>query len=128
MNQIPPQSFSLSWQTIKPWLTTIVVIWLLGFIGLGWLVKSFLFLIGFFTIVPVVAFFGLQWWLTRNLVQGNCPVCQEGLTALKNAQLNCPSCGESLRSAGRTFERISSPGTIDVQAVEVMSQVIDDDD
>jgi hypothetical protein len=56
MNQIPPQSFSLSWQTIKPWLTTIVVIWLLGFVGLGWLVKSFLFLIGFFTIVPVVAY------------------------------------------------------------------------
>jgi hypothetical protein len=127
MNQIPPQSFSLSWQTIKPWLTTIVVIWLLGFVGLGWLVKSFLFLIGFFTIVPVVAFFGLQWWLTRNLVQGNCPMCQEGLTALKNAQLNCPSCGESLRSTSRTFERISSPGTIDVQAVEVMSQVVDDD-
>lgn len=128
MNQIPPQSFSLSWQTIKPWLTTIVVIWLLGFVGLGWLVKSFLFLIGFFTIVPIAAFFGLQWWLTRNLVQGNCPVCQEGLTALKNAQISCPSCGESLRSTGRTFERISSPGTIDVQAVEVMSQVMDDDD
>jgi predicted RNA-binding Zn-ribbon protein involved in translation (DUF1610 family) len=127
MNQIPPQPFSLSWQTIKPWLTTIAVIWLLGFVGLGWLVKSFLFLIGFFTIVPVVAFFGLQWWLTRNLVQGNCPVCQEGLTALKNAQLNCPSCGESIRSTGRTFERISTPGTIDVQAVEVMSQVVDDD-
>jgi hypothetical protein len=128
MNQIPSQPFSLSWQSIKPWLTTIGVIWLLGVVGLGWLVKSFLFLIAFFTILPVVAFFGLQWWLTRNLVQGNCPVCQEGLTALKNAPVSCPSCGESLRATSRTFERISTPGTIDVQAVEVMSQVVDDDD
>ena len=127
MNQIPPQPFSLSWQTVKPWLTTIGVIWLLGFVGLGWLVKSFLFLIGFFTIVPIVAFFGLQWWLTRNLVQGNCPVCQEGLTALKQSQINCPNCGESIRASDRAFERDSTPGTIDVQAVEVVSQGMDGD-
>ncbi len=127
MNQIPSQPFPVRWQTLKPWLTTIAVIWLLGFVGLGWLVKSFLFLIGFFTIAPIVAFFGLQWWLTRNLVQGNCPVCQEGLTALKQSQINCPNCGENVRAGDHAFERTSTPGTIDVQAVEVMSQSVDDD-
>lgn len=133
MNQFPSQLSPIRWQTLKPWLTTIAVIWLLGFVGLGWLVKSFLFLIVFFTVVPIVAFFGLQWWLTRNLVQGNCPVCQESLTALKQSQINCPNCGESVRAGDssapgvRTFERVSTPGTIDVQAVEVMSQSVDDD-
>lgn len=128
MNQNPSQLFPVRWQTVKPWLTTIAIIWLLGFVGLGWLVKSFLFLIGFFTIIPIVAFVGLQWWLTRNLLQGACPVCQENLTALKRTQMNCPSCGETLTVGDRIFTRASSPGTIDVQAVEVVSQVVEDED
>jgi predicted RNA-binding Zn-ribbon protein involved in translation (DUF1610 family) len=128
MNQDPSQLFPMRWQTLKPWLTTIAVIWLLGFVGLGWLVKSFLFFIGFVTLVPIVGFFGLQWWLTRNLLQGSCPVCQENLTALKRSQTNCPNCGETLMGGDRGFERLSTPGTIDVQAVEVVSQVVDDDD
>lgn len=128
MNQGSPQVFSLRWQSLRPWLTTIAVIWLLGFVGLGWLVKSFLFLIVFFTLVPIVAFVGLQWWLTRNLIQGSCPVCQENLTAVKRSQMNCPSCGEALMTGDKSFERLSSPGTIDVTAVEVVSQVMDEGD
>ncbi len=128
MNQGSSQIFPIRWQALKPWLTTIAAIWLLGFVGLGWLVKSFLFLIVFFTIVPIVAFVGLQWWLTRNLVQGACPVCQENLTALKRSQMSCPSCGEALMAGDKSFERFSSPGTIDVTAVEVMSQAVEDDD
>jgi predicted RNA-binding Zn-ribbon protein involved in translation (DUF1610 family) len=127
MNQDPSQLFALRWQAFKPWITTILIIWFLGFVGLGWLVKSFLFFIGFMTIAPMIAFIGLRWWLGRNLIQAACPVCQYGLTALNQSQIQCPNCGERLSVENRQFQRISAPGTIDIEAVEVAAQVVDDE-
>ena len=48
------------WSGVRFWLTTMLVFWAFSAIGLGWLVNSFFILIGFVTVVPVVAFFGLQ--------------------------------------------------------------------
>lgn len=128
MSQDPSQAFQLRWQTVKPWLTTIAIIWLLGFVGLGWLVKSFLVLIGLLTITPVVAVIGIQWWLRRNLIQGSCPVCQFQLTTIGQSPTQCPNCGEKLTVDNGTFHRMEMLGTIDVQAVEVPAQVVTDDD
>jgi predicted RNA-binding Zn-ribbon protein involved in translation (DUF1610 family) len=127
MNQDPSQVFPVRWQTLRPWLTTIAVIWFLGFVGLGWLIKSFLFLIGFITIAPILGFLGLKWWLGQNLIQGTCPSCQTEFTALSKSQAQCPNCGEQVSIEDGKFQRLSSPGTIDVQAVEVTAQAVDDD-
>jgi hypothetical protein len=127
MNQDSAQVFPVRWQSLRPWLTTFAVIWFLGFVGLGWLIKSFLFIIGFITIAPIIGFMGLRWWVGKNIVQGSCPVCQYEFTALKTTQANCPNCSEQIVIEDGKFQRATSPGTIDVQAVEVTAQVVEDD-
>jgi predicted RNA-binding Zn-ribbon protein involved in translation (DUF1610 family) len=127
MNQDPYQVLSPRWQILRTWLTAFAVIWLLGFIGLGWIVKSFLFLIGLITVTPILLFVGIRWWLGRAIVQSACPSCQHEFAALNNSQTQCPNCGESLQVEQRSFRRLTSPGTIDVQVVDVSSQVVDED-
>jgi predicted RNA-binding Zn-ribbon protein involved in translation (DUF1610 family) len=127
MTQDPSQLFALRWQALKPWLTVILAFWLLGSLGLGWLVKSFVFLIGLMTVAPIIAFVGFRWWLGRNLVQATCPACQSNLTVLNQAQIQCPSCGERLTVENRQLKRASTPGTIDVEAVEVVAQVVEEE-
>jgi predicted RNA-binding Zn-ribbon protein involved in translation (DUF1610 family) len=127
MSQDPVQTYPIRWQALRPWLVTLGTIWLLGSVGLGWLVKSFLFLIGLVVITPVVGFFGLRWWISRTLVQDTCPVCQHEFSALNNSQAQCPNCGETLSVSNMQFQRPTSPGTIDVQAVDVTAQVVEDD-
>ena len=111
---------------IRPWLIAITVIWLLGFIGLGWLVKSFLILTALVLLTPIVAFIGLRWWLQRNLIQDQCPVCQYELVGLNQTQTRCPNCNEPLQVEDRHFQRLTPPGTIEVNAVEVAAQTLED--
>lgn len=75
----------------------------------------------FILIAPVLAFFALQFWIKRNLVQGNCPVCEQPLTSLKNLKMPCPNCGTELSVTGEGFERFAADGVIDVQAVDMQS-------
>jgi hypothetical protein len=98
MSQDPSPGFPVRWQALRPWIVTLGAIWILGSVGLG------------------------------TLVQDACPVCQYTFSALNNSQANCPNCGEALSVANQRFQRPSSPGTIDVQAVEVTAQVVEDDD
>ena len=120
MNEGTPKiSFKLP--RISNWLILLGIVCLLVSIGLGWVVKSFLILVGFLLLTPVVIFFGLQWWLKRNLVEGNCPVCQYQLTALNQTPFQCSNCGEPLKVEQGIFSRMTPPGTIDVTAVEVSS-------
>ncbi len=107
------------------WLTIIAFAMLLSAVGLGWIINGFLILFLFLLFTPVIAFVGLQWWLKRNLIQDNCPVCDYELTGLKNSQFQCPSCGEPLAVENGKFMRITPPGTIDVEAVDVEVQAID---
>ncbi len=95
-------------------------------IGLGWLVKSFLLLVAFIVIAPVIALLGFRWWVKRNVVEDKCPVCSYEFKGFNRTQFSCPNCGESLKAENSHFCRLTPPGTIDVQAVEVKASVLED--
>lgn len=114
------KSFQFNFSNLARWLIILAVIWLLGSVGLGWLVNSFLILVGLLFLTPVLVFVGFRWWLQRNLVQDQCPVCRFEFTGLNKTQLQCPNCGEPLKVEQNHFYRLTPPGTIDVQAVEVI--------
>ena len=126
MHHNGPKGFLINLATVRSWLVLAAVIWLLGFIGLGWLVKSFLVLLSLILITPVIVFVGVRWWLQRNLVQGLCPACNYEFTGLNQTQARCPNCNESIKIEHRQFHRLTPPGTIDVQAVEVVAQPLED--
>jgi hypothetical protein len=123
-NNMTRLSFNLS--GIGPWLTIFAVIWLLGSVGLGWLVKSIAILLVLLAVAPVIAFVVFRWWLRRNLVEDQCPVCDYTTVGLNGTQLRCPNCSEPLQVEQGHFVRLTPPGTVDVQAVEVSAQVVDD--
>ena len=125
MNPNQPQRLFVGLSAIRSWLTFFLIIWLLGFIGLGWLLKSLLVLVGLILVTPVLLFVGLRWWLGRNLIQGTCPSCGNPLTGLKNTQTTCPSCAQTVSVENSVFQRPTEPGTIDVQAIDVTSQTVD---
>ncbi|WP_414526853.1 hypothetical protein [Nodularia chucula] len=116
----------LSLENLRPWLTMLAVFWLLASVGLGWLVNSILIIFGLVLFAPVVAFFGFRWWLQRNLVTDQCPVCNYEFTGLNNTQLQCPNCGESLSVKQGNFQRFTPDGTIDVTAIEVPTKSLED--
>ena len=126
MNQNSPKMFQFNFSGVRSWLTVLAVIWLLGIMGLGWLVKSFLILAGLLIITPVIAFVGFRWWVKRNLVEDKCPVCSYEFTGFSSTQFQCPSCGETLKAEKGNFQRLTIPGTIDVEAVEVSVQRVED--
>ncbi len=108
------------------WITLLVLAWLLGAIGLGWLVKSFIILIGLILLTPVLAFVGFRWWLRRNLVEAPCPVCKFEFAGISGVELRCPSCGEPLKIEKGNFQRLTPPGTVDVEAIEVQAKQLED--
>jgi hypothetical protein len=110
----------------RPWLTLLAVIWLLASLGLGWLVNSLLIIFGLLLLAPIVGFIGFRWWLQRNLVNDQCPVCAYQFTGLNNSQLQCPNCGEQLSVQKGHFHRFTPEGTIDVTAIEVPTQSLED--
>lgn len=121
MNPNGLKTLQLNLSGLGCWLTVIGVVWLLGAIGLGWLVKSALVLLLLLFLAPVLLFLGFRWWLQRNLVQGNCPVCRYELTGINGIQSPCPSCGTVLTVKDGQFIRPTPTGTVDVDAVEVSS-------
>jgi hypothetical protein len=91
----------------------------MGSLGLGWILKSALLLLGLIILLPVVAIGGFILWSRLSVVQANCPVCEHQLTGLKGTELDCPSCGEALKVAQGAFNRVAPPNTIDIAAVEI---------
>jgi hypothetical protein len=126
VNSNPPKILPIILSTLGNWLIVFVIFSLLGLFGLGWFVKSLAIVLGLLFIAPVIAFVGLRWWLSRNLIQDQCPVCSVELTGLANSELACPSCGEPLRVQNGQFTRLTPPGTIDVDAVEVSARILED--
>ena len=124
MNQNGFRSIQLS--GLNFWLTIFAIVWLLGAIGLGWLVKSLLIILALLIIAPVIGVFAFRWWLKRNLVEDKCPVCSTGLAGVEGMKLACPSCGEPLMVDDGSFQRITPPGTVDVNAVEVSAKQLED--
>ncbi len=126
MNRDILRSLQLRLPTLRGWLILIGVVWLVGAIGIGRVLGSLLLLIVLFTLLPIVGFLGLQWWVSRNLIQDQCPVCGAEFPGLNHSELNCPNCGEPLKIERSGFVRLTPPGTIEVDAIEVASHVIDD--
>ena len=126
MNDRFNQLLRLNTSGLGCWVSLILIVFVLTSVGLGWLVNVTLVSLALLFIAPVVAFWGLQWWLRRKLIQAQCPVCNYEFTGFKNTEFNCPSCGEALKVESEKFSRITPPGTIDVDAVEVSVQKIDE--
>lgn len=126
MNPNNFRSVQLNFSGIGFWITVIAIIWLLGSIGLGWLVKSFFILIGLLLILPIIAFAIFRWWLQRNLVESDCPVCGTNFAAFNKTETRCPSCGEPLQVQQGEFLRATPPGTVDVDVVEIPMQQLDE--
>ncbi len=114
-----PKTWQLNLVGLKPLLNIILIVILFGSLGLGWLVKSALFLMGLVILVPVMGILGFAWWSKQNIVQSACPVCSFELTGLNGTGLDCPNCGEALKVEKGQVLRLSLPNTIDIAAVEV---------
>lgn len=108
------------------WLSLILIAFILASVGLGWVVNGLVILFALLLISPIITFWGLQWWLKRKLIQAQCPVCNYEFTGFKNTEFNCPSCGETLKVEADHFTRMTPPGTIDVDAVEVSTQTLEE--
>ena len=120
------KNLQFNFEKIRPWLTLLAIAWLLASLGLGWLVNSLVIILGLLFLLPVIAFFGFRWWLQKNLVTNQCPVCGYELTGVNNSQVQCDNCGEQLLVKNFQFQRFTPEGTIDVKAVEVQSQSLED--
>ncbi|MBD2279437.1 MULTISPECIES: hypothetical protein [Aphanizomenon] len=120
------KNLQFNFEKIRPWLTLLAIAWLLASLGLGWLVNSLVIILGLLFLLPVIAFFGFRWWLQKNLVTNQCPVCGYELTGVNNSQVQCANCGEQLLVKNFQFQRFTPEGTIDVKAVEVQSQSLED--
>ena len=120
------KNLQFNFEKIRPWLTLLAIAWLLASLGLGWLVNSLVIILGLLFLLPVIAFFGFRWWLQKNLVTNQCPVCGNELTGVNNSQVQCANCGEQLLVKNFQFQRFTPEGTIDVKAVEVQSQSLED--
>ena len=107
------------------WLTIIAFALLVSSVGLGWIVNGFLILFLLALIAPVLIFWGVQLWLKLNFIQDNCPVCDYEFTGFKNTEFQCPNCNETLQVERGNFARITLPGTIDVDAIEVSIEQIE---
>ncbi len=121
-----PKLLRLNPSGLGCWLTFILSFLLLGSVGFGWLAKGLLIVLGLILITPAIALFGFRWWLQRSLVQSQCPVCNHEFPALKTTSIQCPNCGEALQVEQGNFTRLTPPGTIDVEAVEVPAQSVDE--
>lgn len=110
---------SLQFAGLRFWLVLLAVVWLLGTVGLGWLVKSFFILLALLLITPVLGFLGFRWWLKRNLVVDQCPVCGTESAGINGTQMRCPNCSEPLKVEHKQFHRLTPPGTVDVEAIDV---------
>lgn len=109
-------------------LTFVAIAALLTSVGLGWIVNGFIIVILLIPVAIALGVIGFQWWLKRNLVEDNCPVCGQTFTGLNNAIARCPSCGEVVQVVDKSFERQTPAGTVDVaavDAVEVTAEPVD---
>ena len=120
MNNNSPNLFQVNLPRFQSWLTILAVCLLLGSLGLGWLVKSALVVIGLAVITPIIGFLGFFWWLRRSIVEAECPVCSNPLQGVNGSEIQCTNCGEVLKVDRGQFVRDTPADTIDVIAVEVV--------
>lgn len=98
------------------------LVWLVLTGRIGALFDSFLFLLLFICVVPVVGLVAFRWWIARQMVQGECPNCGAGVSGLRGQPFQCISCGQVVKGEGKNdFSWGTDPGsaTIDVDAKSV---------
>jgi hypothetical protein len=120
VNNNSPNLFQFNLPRFQSWLTILAICLLLGSLGLGWLVKSALVIIGLAIVTPIVGFLGFFWWLRRSIVEAECPVCSNPLQGVNGSEIQCTNCGEVLKVDRGQFVRDTPADTIDVVAVEVI--------
>jgi hypothetical protein len=126
MNQNSFKNLQFNLSGLNFWLTLLAIVWLLGSLGLGWIIKSFAIILGLIIIIPIVGFIGFRWWLKRNLVEAACPVCSFELAGINGTEMRCANCGEPLKVELGRFLRLTPPGTVDVEAIEVSAKQIEE--
>ncbi len=127
MNQNFNKLLQIDFANVGCWLTLVLVVVLLGSAGLlGWVLNGLAILFLFLLIAPAIAVAGLRWWLRRNLIESQCPVCDYSFTALNHTECRCPNCAEPLTVENGRFKRQTPPGTIDIEAVEIQAKQIED--
>ena len=102
------------------------VVALISIFGIQWLINSIAILLLLIFVVPVVAFWGVRWWLQRKLIESDCPSCAYTFMGFDGQECRCPNCGEPLVVKDGKFRRLTPPGTIDVDAVEVNVKTLDE--
>lgn len=126
MNNYSPKLLWLNNSGLGCLLNLLLLAILLVSVGLGWLVNGFLILLGVIVITPVIGLWVLRWWVKRNLVEDQCPVCSYEFTGFNGVDTRCPSCGEALEIEAGKFKRVTPPGTIDVDVVDVSVKQFDE--
>lgn len=128
MNNYSPKLLWLNNSGLGCLLNLLLLAILLVSVGLGWVVNGFLILLGVIIITPVIGLWILRWWVKRNLVEDQCPVCRYEFTGFNGVETRCPNCGETLQVENGKFQRVTPPGTIDVEVVDVSVKQLDDPD
>jgi hypothetical protein len=126
VNQNSFRNLQFNLSGLNFWLTLLAIAWILGSLGLGWLVKSFVILLGLVIIIPVVVVLGGIWWINKNAVTAACPVCGTETAGINGTEIRCPSCTEPLKVENGRFLRITPPGTVDIEAIDVSVKQIED--
>jgi len=112
---------------LRFWFTFLLIVWVLSSIGLGWVINSVLVLFSLAIVLPLMVALGfgayylifLPWWVNRNAVIDDCPVCSHTFSAIPTGQFQCPNCGEPLQVEQKKFVRFTPPGIIDVEVQTV---------
>jgi hypothetical protein len=120
VNNNSPNFFQVNLPPVQSWLTIVAICLLLGSLGLGWIVKSALIVVGLTILTPIIGFLGFFLWLRRSIVQAQCPVCTQPLQGINGSEIQCTNCGEVLKVDRGQLVRDTPPDTIDVIAVEVI--------
>jgi len=125
VNRDTPKLLQLNFSGLGCWLSLILGALLLSSIGLGWVVNGFIVVIALVVLTPILAFLGFRWWVQSKLVENSCPICQYDFTGFNGTTCRCPNCDEPLKVEKGEFKRMTTPGTIDVEAVEVETQPLE---
>ena len=100
--------------------TFLLIAALLTSAGLGWIVNGFILLILLIPVTIALGVIGFRWWLKRNIIEDDCPVCGQTFTGLNNSIARCPSCGEVVQVMNGAFQRQTQAGTVDVAVVDAI--------
>ena len=101
------------------WLFAFIAIWVVGAIGITGILKSIFAVVLFLILAPVLLSLAVQFWLKRNLVTGDCPVCEQSLVCIKQSKTVCPNCATEVTATAEGLERVAADGVIDVQAIDI---------